>query len=77
MQNTKKLFFTYMFLNLCFFVFVVFFIYQLVVISTDEIYKPVVFYSNSSTECVKVVYYNGRETSCEELPEKYKTIWVK
>ena len=37
---------------------------------------PVVYWSTSSNECVKVIY-DGIETGCNELPEKYERIWVK
>ena len=37
---------------------------------------PVVYWSTSSNECVKVMY-DGIETGCDKLPEKYSRVWVK
>ena len=37
---------------------------------------PVVHWSTSQDRCVKVVY-DGIETDCNELPEKYERVWVK
>jgi hypothetical protein len=35
---------------------------------------PLVEFSWSTQDCVRVVYGNG---SCENLPEKYQMVWVK
>jgi hypothetical protein len=38
---------------------------------------PDVVYSYSTKKCIKVVYPDGKETSCEHLPERYNHIWGK
>ena len=37
---------------------------------------PVVYWSISSNECVKIIH-DDIEIDCNELPEKYTRIWVK
>lgn len=37
---------------------------------------PVVYWSTSQNKCVKIIY-DGIETDCSELPDKYERVWVK
>lgn len=37
---------------------------------------PVVYWSTSQDKCVKIIY-DGVESDCSELPEKYERVWVK
>lgn len=37
---------------------------------------PVVYWSTSQDKCVKVVY-NGIESGCDKLPDRYERVWVK
>jgi hypothetical protein len=37
---------------------------------------PVVYSDNLTNECVKVVYANGKEGDCNNLPEKYHHEYV-
>ena len=53
------------------------FIIGMVVFAVESYFSlPVVYWSYSTDECVKVIY-DGYETDCSELPEKYERIWVK
>lgn len=38
---------------------------------------PDVHFSNSTGICVKVVSFNESEYTCNDLPEKFNTVWVK
>jgi hypothetical protein len=38
--------------------------------------KPVVYWSTSCDQCVRVTY-DGVESSCDELPNEYTRTWVK
>lgn len=38
---------------------------------------PDVHFSNSSGKCVKVVSFDENEYTCDTIPEKYNTVWVK
>jgi len=51
-------------------------IYFFALALTDYIEMPDVQMSNTTQECVRVVYPNGRITECSLMPEKYHTVWV-
>lgn len=53
-------------------------IFVLVIIYGIESYfsAPVVYWSTSSNECVKIIH-DGVETGCSELPDGYIRRWVK
>ena len=38
---------------------------------------PDVHFSNATGTCVKVVSFDENEYTCDGLPEKYNTVWVK
>ena len=38
---------------------------------------PDVHFSNATGTCVKVVNFNENEYTCNDLPEKFNTVWVK
>ena len=38
---------------------------------------PDVHFSNATGTCVKVVSFNEDEYTCNDLPEKFNTVWVK
>ena len=38
---------------------------------------PDVHFSNATGTCVKVVSFDENEYTCDELPEKFNTVWTK
>jgi hypothetical protein len=42
----------------------------------DQADVPVVFWSHSKDECVKIII-KGSECDCSVVPEKYTRVWVK
>lgn len=42
------------------------------IVATDT---PDVIFSYSSKECVKVIYPDGTEGSCDKLPVKFNHVW--
>ena len=38
---------------------------------------PDVHFSNAMGTCVKVVSFDENEYTCDELPEKFNTVWTK
>ena len=38
---------------------------------------PNVYFSNATGKCVKVVNFDENKYTCDDLPEKYITIWTK
>jgi hypothetical protein len=38
---------------------------------------PDVHFSNSSGLCVRVVSFGENEYTCDDIPEKFNTVWVK
>ena len=58
------------------FLWVLFFIGFLIWSVESYFSTPVVYWSTSSNECVKVMV-DGVETNCDEMPEKYERVWVK
>ena len=42
------------------------------IVATDT---PDVIYSYSSKQCIKVVYPDGTEGSCDKLPVKFNHVW--
>lgn len=42
------------------------------IVATDT---PDVIFSYSSKQCVKIIYPNGTEGSCDKLPGKFNHVW--
>ena len=38
---------------------------------------PDVHFSNATGKCVKVVSFDENEYTCDDIPEKFNTVWTK
>ena len=38
---------------------------------------PDVYFSNATGTCVKVVSFDENEYTCDDIPEKFNTVWTK
>ena len=38
---------------------------------------PDVHFSNATGTCVKVVSFDEKEYTCDDIPEKFNTVWTK
>lgn len=50
-----------------------FLFYSLIVSVTD---MPDVFVDYNTNECIKVVNFDDRNFTCDDLPSKYNHVWV-
>ena len=73
----KKVLLGYLFLGI-FSVFATIIIIKLIICAVFiELEKPYVYYSNSTQQCVKILYPNGKTEDCSSVPKLYKKIWIK
>ena len=47
------------------------------VIVTYMVSIPDVYFSNATGTCVKVVSFDENENTCNDIPEKFNTVWTK